>query len=60
MGDFDGLGCDVDGGDLAVLAESWLGDDARIDIAPDGGGDGIINFHELAVLARNWLVGADH
>ena len=56
-GDFDGRGCDVDYGDFAVLAQSWLDDNPAIDIAPSGGGDGIIDLNELLVLADNWLAG---
>lgn len=56
-GDFDGHGCDVDYGDFAVLAQSWLDDNPAIDVAPGGGGDGIIDLNELLVLADNWLAG---
>lgn len=50
------LNCDgvVDHRDMMMLAEDWLSDDARCDIAPEGG-DGIINSMDLAVVAGRWL-----
>lgn len=53
-GDFE-LDCDVDLGDLILLAIAWLQDDPLLDIAPEGG-DGIINLMDLQILSENWLI----
>jgi hypothetical protein len=45
---------------LADFVEQWLKTGARYciaDIAPEGGGDGIVNMPDFAVLANNWLKG---
>ncbi len=44
----------VDFRDFARLARSWRGADAAVDVAPPGG-DGIVNFDDLSVLATYWL-----
>ena len=44
----------VDFRDFARLARSWRGADASVDVAPPGG-DGLINFKDLSVLATYWL-----
>ncbi|MHC5083864.1 MAG: right-handed parallel beta-helix repeat-containing protein [Planctomycetota bacterium] len=54
-GDFEGDDCDVDLGDFAVMAQSWLLDNPAIDIVPYQDPDGIIDLGELSLLAAHWL-----
>lgn len=56
IADFD-CDCDVDFGDFAILALSWLLDNPAIDIAPYLEADGIIDWKELLVMANHWLEG---
>ena len=56
LGDFAG-GCDVNLMDLGVLAESFGGVNAAIDIWPYPAGDGVIDLGEFAVVAEYWLEG---
>jgi len=48
----------TDVGDLAILSDAWLTDNGFMDLAPRRTGDGIVNFQELALLARGWLEGS--
>ncbi|MBP8302911.1 MAG: polysaccharide deacetylase family protein [Phycisphaerae bacterium] len=41
--------------DLSIFLDSWLARDANETSGADLGGDGVVNFYELAVLAENWL-----
>ena len=43
----------VDFMDYAVLAEQWMREKSPYDVAPDNG-DGIVNFVDWAVFAKNW------
>jgi hypothetical protein len=49
--------CKVDAADLKILCEQWLQPPAlpSADIWPSGG-DNAVNFHDLAVMANNWLI----
>jgi len=49
--------CFVNLMDFAEIARYWLQNEPSVDIAPAGGGDGIIDFHDVAVFAENWLEG---
>jgi hypothetical protein len=51
--DFD-ANCTIDVMDLRFLAASWLTNDPVVDIAPPAP-DGIINHHDFAAIAQNWL-----
>ncbi|HUW18015.1 MAG TPA: S8 family serine peptidase [Sedimentisphaerales bacterium] len=51
-GDFNYNGS-VDFDDLEMLVQHWLQNEPRVDIAPEGG-DGIINFLDLAEFALGW------
>lgn len=58
LGDFDGQ-CDVDYGDLCILASTWLlaepetGYNPNCDIGRPP--DGLINMEDLEILSDNWL-----
>ena len=41
-------------GELCRLTGSWLSDDASVDLAPEPYGDGLVNFQDLAALAKYW------
>jgi len=41
---------------LATLGAYWLEDEPFVDIAPEGEGDGLINFLDFAVLADYWAL----
>jgi hypothetical protein len=46
----------IDIGDLAALASHWLGPGAGLgDIGPEDTGDGIVDFLDFAVAAKNYL-----
>jgi hypothetical protein len=47
---------DVDWRDFTILANQWqqIPGVPSADVAP-AGGDGIVNWHDVAVLAENWL-----
>jgi hypothetical protein len=49
--------CKVDGKDFAILAEQWLQSPGTpsADIAPLPGGDGTVNFLDVAAMVENWL-----
>jgi hypothetical protein len=49
--------CKVDAADLKILSEQWLQPPGlpSADIWPSGG-DNAVNFHDLAVMANNWLI----
>ncbi len=53
VGDFDKDGR-VEMDDLETLAQYWLQNNPRIDIAPPGG-DHIVNFLDYALFSANWL-----
>ena|GEM_PF-4215938 len=54
-GDLNG-DCKVDGRDFAFFGADWLGGSGfRGDISPPGG-DGVVDFADLAVLSSEWLV----
>jgi hypothetical protein len=42
--------------DLALMAESWLGNNTIADITPEPSGDGIVNFRDFAAFADHWLM----
>ena len=44
IGDFEGDDCDVNLGDFAAMAQSWLQDNSDIDIAPYPDPDGVIDL----------------
>ena len=46
----------LDYNDLAELIGYWLGNEPSVDIAP-AGGDGRINFLDIAEFAQHWLEG---
>jgi len=51
--DFTGDGF-VNMADLSEMILRWLLNEPDYDIAP-GGGDGIVNFQDFAILAKDWL-----
>jgi parallel beta-helix repeat protein len=53
IGDFDN-NCIVNFLDFSILAGYWRTDEYFVDIAPPGG-DGIIDFDDVAVLCDHWL-----
>ncbi|MHC4111490.1 MAG: cellulase family glycosylhydrolase [Planctomycetota bacterium] len=55
-GDFD-KDCDVDAVDLARQMHFWLTNESSVDIAPADAPDGIVNFLDLAIIAKNWRTG---
>ena len=57
IGDFEGDDCDVDLGDYAVMAQSWMQDNPAIDIASYLYPDGVIDIREMAIIAAYWLEG---
>ncbi|MHC4640696.1 MAG: choice-of-anchor Q domain-containing protein [Planctomycetota bacterium] len=54
-GDFDN-DCFINFFDFSISARYWMTDESFVDIAPPGG-DGIVNFREVAIIADNWLAG---
>ncbi len=42
--------------DLSMLATYWLSYNLSIDIYPAPYGDGIIDYHDFATVAKNWMV----
>ncbi len=52
--DFDKNGA-VDTLDLLQLAEGWLDSNPVTDIAPPPDGDGVVNWLDYTILAREWL-----
>jgi hypothetical protein len=62
-GDFNG-DCKIDSFDLAIFADAWSAESGSInwnvlcDLAPSGG-DGVVNYKDLAVLANGWLLAWD-
>lgn len=54
--DLDGTG-NVNFGDFTILASQWrqAPGTPSADIAPEAGGDGIVNILDLALLADHWL-----
>ncbi len=57
IGDFEGDDCDVDLGDFAVMAQSWLQDNPAIDIVAYLDPDGVIDTQELLVVVEHRLTG---
>ncbi len=56
-GDFDN-DCFINFFDFSISARYWMTDDSFVDIAPPGG-DGIVDFKEVAIIADNWLAGTE-
>ena len=54
-GDFTG-DSKVNVEDLNTLASYWLSYHPAVDISPAPDGDGIIDYHDFAVFAKNWMV----
>jgi hypothetical protein len=53
-------GWDGDNMELADFSAEWLKEGAyNADIAPEAGGDGIVNFLDFALFAENWLKGEE-
>jgi hypothetical protein len=53
VGDFDN-NCFINFFDFSISARYWMTDESFVDIAPPGG-DGIVDFQEVAIIADNWL-----
>lgn len=56
-GDIDSSGT-TDGNDLEILVNQWLQSPGTpsADIAPESGVDGVVNFLDFALLAKDWKV----
>jgi hypothetical protein len=47
----------VDLRDFAKLAQYWMQDEGSVDIYPQPGGDGVVNWLDLSLLVDSWLAG---